>query len=80
LSASEAFGVTPADRAFCRAQIASLRSNGIFTPPSVQGSVDFPSPSGGVNWGSAAYTRSAGLLLVLVNRLALPLADAVKGT
>jgi quinoprotein glucose dehydrogenase len=73
LSANEAFGVTPADREFCRMQIASLRSEGIFTPPSLQGSVDFPSPSGGVNWGSAAYNPSAGLLFVIVNRLAFAL-------
>src|SRR5262245_53802556 len=41
LSAAEAWGPSPADREFCRAAMASLRSEGIFTPPSVTGSIAF---------------------------------------
>ena len=70
LSANDAFGITSADRAFCRQQIASLRSAGIFTPPSLQGTIIFPGNIGGVAWGGAAYNRSAGLLVVNTNRLA----------
>jgi quinoprotein glucose dehydrogenase len=70
LAANEAFGITPADRAFCRLHIASLRSEGIFTPPSLQGTIIFPGNIGGVAWGGAAYNPSAGLLVVTTNRLA----------
>ena len=70
LSANDAFGITAADRAFCRQQIASLRSAGIFTPPSLQGTIIFPGNIGGVAWGGAAYNRSVGLLVVNTNRLA----------
>ncbi|HKO25689.1 MAG TPA: PQQ-binding-like beta-propeller repeat protein, partial [Chloroflexota bacterium] len=70
LSANDAFGITAADRAFCRQQIASLRSEGIFTPPSLQGTIIFPGNIGGGAWGGAAYNRSTYLLVVNTNRLA----------
>ncbi len=35
----------------CRKQLAKYRSEGMFTPPSLQGSVLFPSTVGGINWG-----------------------------
>ena len=39
----------------CDAQLASLRNDGLYTPPSTQGTLEFPFTGGGVNWGSAAY-------------------------
>ena len=39
LRPEDAWGVTPWDRGKCRDTIAALRNDGIFTPPSVQGSV-----------------------------------------
>ena len=45
------------------------RSGDIFTPPSLQGTLVFPSNVGGVNWGSAAYDPQRHLLFVDTNRL-----------
>src|SRR5262245_27286977 len=42
LTADEAWGITPAEREACRARLAPLRSEGIFTPPSLEGTVAFP--------------------------------------
>ncbi len=41
-----------------------LRSEGIFTPPSVQGSVIFPGNIGGMAWGGAAWDPKNGFLIV----------------
>ena len=34
---------------------SSQRNDGLYTPPSTQGTVVFPMTGGGVNWGSAAF-------------------------
>ena len=70
LTADEAFGFTPWDRAKCREAIAELRSDGIFTPPTAQGSVQYPGMIGGSNWGGVAVDPERGLLLVNTQRIA----------
>jgi quinoprotein glucose dehydrogenase len=52
--APNAFGFTPFDRGACRERIAALRNDGLYTPPTVQGTVMFPFTGGGVNWGGVA--------------------------
>jgi quinoprotein glucose dehydrogenase len=54
LAASDAFGFTPFDRSACAKNISALRNDGLYTPPSVQGSLVFPFTGGGVNWGGVA--------------------------
>jgi quinoprotein glucose dehydrogenase len=71
LRAEDAWGSTEKDRAWCREKIAAARSEGIFTPPSVRGTVVFPGNAGGVNWGSSAYDPVRHLLFVNTNRLAM---------
>jgi quinoprotein glucose dehydrogenase len=39
----------------CEAQLAAARNDGLYTPPSTQGTLVFPFTGGGVNWGSAAF-------------------------
>jgi len=58
-----------ADQDFCREQMAHLRYDGIYTPPSLAGSLVFPGAIGGVNWGSAAYDPISGILYANTNRL-----------
>jgi len=70
LTADDAWGATPEDREACRARIARLRSEGIFTPPSLEGSVVFPGFVGGVNWGGIAHDPVRGLAIAPTNRLA----------
>jgi quinoprotein glucose dehydrogenase len=56
ISPDEVFGLIPfRDRAVCREQLAAARNEGLYTPPSTQGTVIFPMTGGGVNWGSAAF-------------------------
>jgi quinoprotein glucose dehydrogenase len=70
LTADDAWGPTDADREACRAQLADLRSEGIFTPPSLKGSVTMPGNIGGMQWGGVAWDRDHGLLIVPTNNIA----------
>jgi quinoprotein glucose dehydrogenase len=70
LRTDTAWGLTPWDRGECRDKIAALRNEGMFTPPSLQGSVQFPSPLGGANWGGVAIDPVEGVLYVNMTRLA----------
>ena len=71
LTAADAFGVTPEGKAQCRAQIAALRSDGVFTPPSLEGTIDFPGHIGGSNWSGVAIDERRGVILAPTNRLAM---------
>jgi quinoprotein glucose dehydrogenase len=70
LKADEAWGATDEDRAWCRDTIARLRSEGLFTPPSLQGTLVIPGNVGGVAWGGMAHDRVNDLLITSVNDLA----------
>jgi quinoprotein glucose dehydrogenase len=39
----------------CKAKLADLRNDGLFTPPTTQGTLEFPMTGGGVNWGGVAF-------------------------
>jgi quinoprotein glucose dehydrogenase len=69
-TAAEAWGPTDSDRQSCRDQMEGLRSEGIFTPPSLQGSLIVPGNIGGMHWGGVAFDAGSGSLITPVNRLA----------
>ncbi len=71
LPASDAWGPSPAAREWCKQKIQASRSEGIYTPPSIRGTVIFPGSIGGVDWGSSAYDPTRHLLFVDTNRLAI---------
>lgn len=70
LTAEDAWGLTPLDRNACRDKIERLRSEGIFTPPSLRGSIVYPGFIGGMEWGGVAFDPGSGLLLANTNRVA----------
>jgi quinoprotein glucose dehydrogenase len=69
LDEADVFGLTPIDRADCRARLRALRNEGSFTPPSLAGSLQYPGVAGGANWGSAAFDPERGRLVLLQTRL-----------
>jgi len=71
LNPEDAWGKTPEEKQACADKIRAARSEGIFTPPSVKGSIVFPGSVGGVNWGGAAYDPQRHLLVMDTNRLAI---------
>ena len=66
---ADTWGPRPEDAKWCQDKIAASRSEGIFTPPSLKGSVLVPGNVGGVNWGSAAYDPQLHLMIADTNRL-----------
>ena len=70
LSAGDAWGITPTDRDYCHERLKNLRNDGIFTPPSLQGSLSEPGNVGGMNWSGYAFDPQHGLLFVNTSNLA----------
>jgi len=62
----DAWGLTFWDRNACRDKIAALHSEGIYTPPSLAGTIERPGYAGGSNWGSGAWDPERKLLIANV--------------
>jgi quinoprotein glucose dehydrogenase len=67
LSPEDAWGVTPFDRRSCRKKLEALRHDGIYTPPTLRGSLMYPGNAGGSNWGSAAVDPERQILIANVS-------------
>ena len=68
-SVSEIFGVSAAGRAWCHARLDDARSTGIFTPPSLQGTLIYPGNIGGSNWSGLTVDPVRHLAFVPSNRM-----------
>ncbi|MFN0086415.1 MAG: pyrroloquinoline quinone-dependent dehydrogenase [Blastocatellia bacterium] len=69
LKAADAWGLTDKDRAYCREKIAGLRNEGIYTPPSLKGTLAIPGNVGGMNWSGMSFDPARNLLFVNTNIL-----------
>jgi quinoprotein glucose dehydrogenase len=70
ITAADAWGPTPADQAACRTKMELLRNDGMFTPPSLEGTLVLPSNIGGAHWGGVAVDPVRQIVVVPVNRIA----------
>lgn len=68
LQPEDAWGLTPFDRRMARERIEGLRSEGLFTPPSLEGSIHYPGVAGGTNWGSVAFDAPRELVIMNTSR------------
>ena len=59
---------TEEHRTACQRLLAGVRYEGIFTPPSLKGSLLYPGNPGGTNWGSMAYDRGSRIGYLVVTR------------
>ena len=66
----EAYGFTFWDRGYCKRTAKKLRNEGLYTPPSLQGSIHYPSAIGGNNWGGPAIDHSRNVMIVNTMNLA----------
>ncbi len=55
VTADDAWGLFWFDERGCRQRFAAHRSDGIYTPPSLEGSLMSPFWAGGANWGGVAF-------------------------
>lgn len=64
-----AWGVAWFDKRACNAKLDKVRSEGLFTPPSTQGTLLYPFNGGGANWGGMSFDPERKLAIVNVNSL-----------
>ncbi len=69
LTEDDAFGLTFIDKRSCTRILNSFRSEGIFTPPSMQGTIMNPSYAGGSNWGGIAIDQDRQIGVANVNQI-----------
>jgi len=69
VTADDAWGLTAQDRDACHRRMEQLRSDGVFTPPSVQGTIALPGNLGGMNWSSGAFDPVHQMFVTNVNNL-----------
>ncbi len=69
-SVTDAYALTTAEREAFRARLEPLRNEGIFTPPSLRGSLILPGNIGGMNWSGSAFDPQRSLLIANVNNMA----------
>ena len=60
----DAFGLTFWDRGKCRDAIAAAKNEGMYTPPSLQGSIIYPFTGGGINWGGLSFDQARDVMYV----------------
>src|SRR5499427_4269672 len=61
--------LTPEEQASVREQLKNSRNEGVFTPPSMKGSVELPGHNGGANWGSSAVNPTKGTFYIVSKEL-----------
>jgi quinoprotein glucose dehydrogenase len=57
--------LTPEERAKWKQVVDSARNEGIFTPPSMRGTIQMPGNQGGSNWGTTSANPTNGAVYVL---------------
>lgn len=70
LTEEDIWGLTPIDRHLCLREFRRYRHEGLFTPPSLQGTVNYPSNLGASSWGSVAVDEQRQILIANTNRIA----------
>lgn len=70
LTADDLWWADGASKKILLAKLEGKRSEGVFTPPSLQGTVLWPGNIGGCNWSGGSYDPTTNTLFVNTNRVA----------
>jgi quinoprotein glucose dehydrogenase len=65
----DAWGFTPIDRYLCKQRMAELEHGGIYTPPSLKGTILQPGAAGGTDWGGGAFDPKTNIMVAPSNRV-----------
>jgi quinoprotein glucose dehydrogenase len=68
VSLEDANNLTPETRSLAQEQMRKFRIGPLFTPPSLEGTLQRPGQGGGGNWGGAAFDPESGYLFVRATR------------
>jgi quinoprotein glucose dehydrogenase len=69
IDSTDIWSDTPEGLAACRAMTRSLRNDGMYTPPSLRGTIQRPSNVGGAAWGGVAFDPRTNTVIVPENRV-----------
>jgi quinoprotein glucose dehydrogenase len=69
ITGDDAWGLVYFDKRGCRRKIAALRSEGIYTPPTIDGTLMNPGYAGGSNWGGLAWDPGSQTVIATVMEL-----------
>jgi glucose dehydrogenase len=72
--------LTPDEQASLRELLKNSRNEGVFTPPSLRGSIEMPGHNGGANWGSSAIDPTKGTFYIVSKELPTFLKLVLPGT
>jgi glucose dehydrogenase len=67
------------DKAKVRTVLETYRNDGIFTPPSLRGTVEMPGNNGGANWGSSGVDPGKGLIFIVSKELPMTIKLQLPG-
>lgn len=70
LTEADMWGATFFDQLYCRIQFKRVRYDGMFTPPTTQGTLFWPGYYGGMNWGGVSIHEPDSYLIVNDIRIA----------
>ena len=70
LTEASMWGTTPFDQLYCRIKFRSLRYEGMFTPPSIQGSIIHPGNAGVFDWGGVSVDPERQIAFTNPNSMA----------
>jgi len=61
--------LTDEEKAKVRTVLQTYRNEGLFTPPSLRGTVEMPGNNGGANWGSSGVNPTKGMIYIVSKEL-----------
>ena len=67
-SSDDIWALSDEHERYCREQFDRYRHDGIFTPPSTEGTIVYPGNPGGVNWGSMAVHEAEQIAVTINER------------
>ncbi len=67
------------EKAKVRTILQTYRNEGLFTPPSLRGTIEMPGNNGGANWGSSGVNPSKGIIYIVSKELPMTIKLQLPG-
>ncbi|HEY2844134.1 MAG TPA: pyrroloquinoline quinone-dependent dehydrogenase [Bryobacteraceae bacterium] len=71
--------LTDEEKAKVKEMLQTWRNEGLFTPPSLKGTVQIPGNNGGANWGSSGVDPTRGIIYIVSKELPMGLTLRLPG-
>ena len=71
--------ISDEEKAQVREELQTWRNEGLFTPPSLKGTVEIPGNNGGANWGSSGVDPTKGMIYIASKELPMGLMLRLPG-